>query len=157
MRGKPKETMPYDDSKRITPADAGKTVCFGIKHFNIWDHPRGCGENRKKYCKQRKLKGSPPRMRGKRSLSADSTFSTRITPADAGKTYPAQQKHQSIRDHPRGCGENDDIQPEFPNVTGSPPRMRGKLKDVIIEPVEIGITPADAGKTKPQPRNIISQ
>ena len=25
--------------------------------------------------------------------------------------------------------------------------MRGKLKDVIIEPVEIGITPAGAGKT----------
>ena len=35
---------------------------------------------------------------------------------------------------------------------GSPPRMRGKLKDALNSGSLVGITPADAGKTRRQVR-----
>ena len=108
-------------------------------------------------------------MRGKQFRIPRYFPDNRITPADAGKTLlkkpvplttagsPPRMRGKLAQcapetcenmDHPRGCGENVLELRLFSFVPGSPPRMRGKLKDVIIEPVEIGITPADAGKTR---------
>ena len=66
MRGKPEYRGHVMCEDGITPADAGKT-CKPVETYSLYrDHPRGCGENRvSRYC------------------AADST---RITPADAGKT-----------------------------------------------------------------------
>ena len=50
-------------------------------------------------------------------------------------------------DHPRGCGENLPIEYNAVPVIGSPPRMRGKLMFEIDSCGNVGITPADAGKT----------
>ena len=71
----------------------------------------------------------------------------RITPADAGKTglsLPNLHKHE---DHPRGCGENFGINSNFRLCCGSPPRMRGKPKRLMVDSFGDRITPADAGKT----------
>ena len=70
-----------------------------------------------------------------------------ITPAGAGKTYYELYNSQRLQDHPRRCGENDDIQPEFPNVVGSPPQVRGKRIRSVFSCFAIRITPAGAGKT----------
>ena len=70
-----------------------------------------------------------------------------ITPAGAGKTYYELYNSQRLQDHPRRCGENDDIQPEFPNVVGSPPQVRGKHTDSLHLLGNDRITPAGAGKT----------
>ena len=86
-------------------------------------------------------------MRGKLIVSGAMSVGHRITPADAGKTGLHCAAAKESEDHPRGCGENDDIQPEFPNVTGSPPRMRGKLNAPEVRIGDHRITPADAGKT----------
>ena len=66
MRGKQICVENPVPSKRITPADAGKTfaACLSEEH----------------------ILGSPPRMRGKLYRAAGIAEKYRITPADAGKT-----------------------------------------------------------------------
>ena len=111
---------------RITPAGAGKTQmlkCWIPKHT---DHPRRCGENYSTIARLRDVVGSPPQVRGKLLLVTSFWIVLRITPAGAGKTPLHKGYFSVLKDHPRRCGENDDIQPEFPNVAGSPPQVRGK-------------------------------
>ena len=70
-----------------------------------------------------------------------------ITPAYAGKRVPLSGCRWFHRDHPRVCGEKiaHPIEPiAFP---GSPPRMRGKVLQIIQLTVYVGITPAYAGKS----------
>ena len=132
------------------------------------DHPRGCGENTGLQARRRQLPGSPPRMRGKHStvflLSAPDGITPAdagktaltsslpvsddgITPADAGKTKTRLTASLSARDHPRGCGENQQVGERALKLLGSPPRMRGKQHSVKVLVAVLGITPADAGKT----------
>ena len=88
-------------------------------------------------------------MRGKPELTEISLQSTRITPADAGKTYDNTVKTEPREDHPRGCGENLLFAHKSTILTGSPPRMRGKHERAFSFLRDWGITPADAGKTAP--------
>ena len=151
MRGKPASICSVMPCLRITPADAGKTGSVFSRHFDAGDHPRGCGENAKKYVFSGITPGSPPRMRGKPRRvdrrSADEIADDRITPADAGKTARASRDRQTERDHPRGCGENHLPPGTAAPFKGSPPRMRGKLSHCCLDSSYVGITPADAGKT----------
>ena len=86
-------------------------------------------------------------MRGKLSWVAIQIFSVGITPADAGKTLIDEIQTEFNRDHPRGCGENGKRNSATFSAMGSPPRMRGKLTEVVLLLQILGITPADAGKT----------
>ena len=87
-------------------------------------------------------------MRGKRGGIPIRSHNYRITPADAGKTAGERLCLYVRWDHPRGCGENARKVAEISGYGGSPPRMRGKLCVAIHSHHEIGITPADAGKTQ---------
>ncbi len=111
------------------------------------DHPRGCGENSEPAGKMIVNAGSPPRMRGKHGGTKSEMERLRITPADAGKTRQPQVPKSGGWDHPRGCGEN--TKPGGADIAyiGSPPRMRGKLIQAIVDALPQRITPADAGKT----------
>ena len=71
---------------RITPACAGKTGHGRAKSVRHADHPRACGENQAKRSKSKQKLGSPPRMRGKRTMRGLLSRLVRITPAHAGKT-----------------------------------------------------------------------
>ena len=128
MRGK--QGFPFANCvrRRITPADAGKTLSAGTGGFLRRDHPRGCGEN----SPQRRLNapqgGSPPRMRGKLFICKGCNLKRRIPPADAGKTTQRIGINPCAEDHPRGCGENEDDSLRQAYTSGSPPRMRGKPK-----------------------------
>ena len=90
----------------ITPADAGKTKKLQFAADGMEDHPRGCGENLPSAVISDAAKGSPPRMRGKRTSAAAPGLFSGITPADAGKTYTTSLTLNFEKDHPRGCGEN---------------------------------------------------
>ena len=111
------------------------------------DHPRGCGENYLVMSLVDITTGSPPRMRGKRFFHVERRRKNRITPADAGKTCRPLYFDCFPQDHPRGCGENPEIDSRFMEMIGSPPRMRGKRPCGGIASIIFGITPADAGKT----------
>ena len=87
-------------------------------------------------------------MRGKPSSNSDTRAVIRITPAHAGKTQQQIPQRSVCWDHPRACGENGGGARGEGVYRGSPPRMRGKLVDIVVWVVGLRITPAHAGKTK---------
>ena len=91
--------------------------------------------------------GSPPRMRGKALLDKRTLEGIGITPAYAGKSFCFRSSSVSTWDHPRVCGEKDQIQQDAARTPGSPPRMRGKAWVKDFYKLEKGITPACAGKS----------
>ena len=147
MRGKHYDEFNIMKYLRITPADAGKTIGEDESENAIADHPRGCGENHITDEDKRPNTGSPPRMRGKPTCFSGLCTNSRITPADAGKTYFCHFTVYRQQDHPRGCGENPYHNNIFQSNQGSPPRMRGKRILALHKSYFAGITPADAGKT----------
>ena len=126
MRGKRAQSRRNIGVRRITPADAGKTIELLNALNTTGDHPRGCGENFRTATARSTHAGSPPRMRGKHTDAMALNIHDRITPADAGKTLRRCRQSQQHRDHPRGCGENICVFFGVPVGRGSPPRMRGK-------------------------------
>ena len=86
-------------------------------------------------------------MRGKPFPVSLSVQSARITPAGAGKTKSLHITNSRKRDHPRRCGENIRRCNSWLVLLGSPPQVRGKLKEFIQSYAYSGITPAGAGKT----------
>ena len=110
----------------ITPACAGKSPARGGRRFRPEDHPRVCGEKAVLLRFRLKLRGSPPRVRGKVGYSVGGKGARRITPACAGKRVYHLVVGHLFLDHPRVCGEKP-FQPYFSSpVRGSPPRVRGK-------------------------------
>ena len=87
MRGKRAQSRRNIGVRRITPADAGKTIELLNALNTTGDHPRGCGENFRTATARSTHAGSPPRMRGKLDDIPAKQRERRITPADAGKTY----------------------------------------------------------------------
>ena len=86
VRGKRGNDDGKDNTVRITPACAGKTITTKDRFGMVRDHPRVCGENRESYQKNAISGGSPPRVRGKPILGWKMSSQQRITPACAGKT-----------------------------------------------------------------------
>ena len=94
MRGKLNLVKFCHMGSGITPAYAGKTrvqdVVDNPLHFVVHalqDHPRVCGENRRRKAIRCVKPGSPPRMRGKHLVVGEKLRQTGITPAYAGKTH----------------------------------------------------------------------
>ena len=90
--------------------------------------------------------GSPPRVRGKVSLIGVTDTAPGITPACAGKRADFSEATQWEQDHPRVCGEKPWRGSSYFDVSGSPPRVRGKAGSVALPVRCSGITPACAGK-----------
>ncbi|SBM43983.1 Hypothetical protein PFR_JS2_1824 [Propionibacterium freudenreichii] len=86
-------------------------------------------------------------MRGELAGGIAGGPAARITPAYAGRTSSRSSRRRAGRDHPRVCGEN--LGPPFgtPPGAGSPPRMRGELRQIGDLHHGIRITPAYAGRT----------
>ena len=111
---------------RITPACAGKRNFVIVLVAFKWDHPRVCGEKLTQRPMQARTLGSPPRVRGKGTISAGRRAPCRITPACAGKRRYAGLTAKFLRDHPRVCGEKALPGASAVTTPGSPPRVRGK-------------------------------
>ena len=109
------------------------------------DHPRGCGDKSPCMTRARGKRGSPPRMRGQVWCGRNFSLLRRITPEDAGTSYPSNLFHNVIKDHPRGCGDKPDAFVLHYHLGGSPPRMRGQESRTVTSRVIQRITPADAG------------
>ena len=92
--------------------------------------------------------GSPPRMRGKAMEKTQARSADGITPAYAGKRVRSSSTSDTLRDHPRVCGEKLLPGSAARPPQGSPPRMRGKAGGVVYLACKERITPAYAGKSK---------
>ena len=93
--------------------------------------------------------GSPPRVRGKAQEGVPGGHSLSITPACAGKSIHQHCPSPPHWDHPRVCGEKDDRRLITAPALGSPPRVRGKDRQIVVCAHCPGITPACAGKRAP--------
>ena len=70
--------------------------------------------------------GSPPQVRGKHYTNGVDVALAGITPAGAGKTRIEITNPEGAQDHPRRCGENENIPFKEHTSIGSPPQVRGK-------------------------------
>ena len=147
MRGKVAVTKNTISNTWITPAYAGKSFQPFLHLFDVWDHPRVCGEKKKMNIRKDKRMGSPPRMRGKAMFRRSFSGSSGITPAYAGKSCFMCFALSRLRDHPRVCGEKFCHLCRLCPHRGSPPRMRGKVIPVFLSVISSWITPAYAGKS----------
>ena len=146
VRGKDAVCTVGDAGCRITPACAGKRVPGCPPGPRRGDHPRVCGEKFKSVPEWFQSKGSPPRVRGKDSLKAFTIARKRITPACAGKRRCCRCGQTRAWDHPRVCGEKPFRTPPGRGRRGSPPRVRGKGVQTVLDGHRPGNTPACAGK-----------
>ena len=130
----------------ITPAYAGKSESYGLPALPRWDHPRVCGEERKRKKLTGWQRGSPPRMRGRVCRLWQVGLHRRITPAYAGKRSSPGWTWVVTMDHPRVCGEEFGRLKASLGLSGSPPRMRGRVRSLKSLTGAFRITPAYAGK-----------
>ena len=139
----------------ITPACAGKRVSPLSRNRGHGDHPRVCGEKLAMLDEIYHAMGSPPRVRGKGPPQLLRCGVKGITPACAGKSLTIQKMTTRSRDHPRVCGEKNTTRHLFRRCLGSPPRVRGKVGRHKPNAVILGITPACAGKSIPERREVL--
>ena len=86
-------------------------------------------------------------MRGKAYCVVPKGYTTRITPAYAGKSVLCNHLLCQRKDHPRLCGEKSEPENCDMNNQGSPPPMRGKVPHSFVHHLSTRITPAYAGKS----------
>ena len=111
------------------------------------DHPRMGGEKMNAITVASRIKGSPPRRRGKGCLKKRLPLHHGITPAWAGKRPCLPSGSSSSRDHPRTGGEKSRGPGRSRCGAGSPPHRRGKALGLLGGAGALGITPAWAGKS----------
>ena len=146
-RGKAQADAKKKAEEGITPAWAGKRYGSGGPSMQRRDHPRVGGEKGRNKQNCKRLRGSPPRGRGKVCELLDIAAPRGITPAWAGKSPPFGLIHPKTMDHPRVGGEKALMPTNALVVKGSPPRGRGKVPCILPEVTRQGITPAWAGKS----------
>ena len=127
MRGRRFAYSPPPHNYRLTPANAGTTLPVCSSESALRAHPRECGDDATGARAAISHTGSPPRMRGRRSRRWRHILRFRLTPANAGTTYPLAEAAANAEAHPRECGD-DWVDARWAMVPkGSPPRMRGRL------------------------------
>ncbi len=137
----------------ITPACAGNSDPCPWRPFLCQDHPRVCGEQAPENSTVRCKSGSPPRVRGTEAAFGEKHKAYRITPACAGNSDPGRSQIPVLEDHPRVCGEQKQLVPEWVQEKGSPPRVRGTGAAAGRSGGCGRITPACAGNSRPPHRS----
>ncbi len=135
------------NSRRITPACAGKSIYLSGVELAVWDHPRLRGEKNLQTAGVLIAVGSPPLARGKGFGFWLFKLYAGITPACAGKSDPKADSRDVWRDHPRLRGEKYRDFGALDVSVGSPPLARGKGRKSTFPLFDLGITPACAGKS----------
>ena len=146
VRGKVGHAVVVPRPVGITPACAGKRRTADRRRHRRGDHPRVCGEKWSMMVPQTLTRGSPPRVRGKGMSNGCVLLCRGITPACAGKSLQQARRRSAAGDHPRVCGEKTLYSGIRRVVLGSPPRVRGKVVAHSRVLLDVGITPACAGK-----------
>ena len=129
------------------PRTRGKPCVLRHTHLFNGITPAGAGKTKPLSANAVTGYGSPPQVRGKPYPAAFNSEAQGITPAGAGKTRLPARTANSLRDHPRRCGENVAADDVLHRMQGSPPQVRGKRIGAISATVTKRITPAGAGKT----------
>ena len=111
-------------------------------------HPRAGGENAPGIASANWFQGSSPRRRGKPVQDVSRRHTSRLIPAQAGKTRCRGLRSERSGAHPRAGGENHRMKSVAASFTGSSPRRRGKPTLPLCCHFRTGLIPAQAGKTR---------
>ena len=147
VRGKPAWATRAGVHSGLIPARAGKTIKTPTVTKLCRAHPRVCGENYDKVKAEFFAEGSSPRVRGKQPAGRQPPPGLGLIPACAGKTWNHSQIRCMTRAHPRVCGENIETFGGAATLSGSSPRVRGKLNYGNVRTFVAGLIPACEGKT----------
>ena len=94
------------------------------------------------------MRGSSPRVRGKRWQTGLHLQRGRLIPARAGKTTMPVGGPAGRPAHPRACGENPSSLSSKPAMPGSSPRVRGKLSNPMTKPAPEKAHPRACGENQ---------
>ena len=86
-------------------------------------------------------------MRGEADEHALRNLGIGITPACAGRSFARSFYRSCQKDHPRVCGEKTAAHTGKGCTGGSPPRVRGEADALFADMMNMGITPACAGRS----------
>ena len=106
-----------------------------------------CGEHSRHAALTLERVGSSPHVRGALPDFNAPDGITGIIPACAGSTSNIAATLNSLRDHPRMCGEHYVDTAVNPTYAGSSPHVRGAQSGILIKCACRGIIPACAGST----------
>ena len=90
----------------IIPACAGTTALCRQSRTGSRDHPRMCGDHRRRRATTTRWPGSSPHVRGPPFLLYASLLPAGIIPACAGTTLDSLEPRLKVEDHPRMCGDH---------------------------------------------------
>ena len=147
MRGRPPTRAKTFSVSGNTPAYAGKTLAHAAPVPGVKKHPRVCGEDAAPGQDRASEVETPPRMRGRPAPLSHTIRLQGNTPAYAGKTRFSILISASAEKHPRVCGEDFRSSILSLGTWETPPRMRGRLAELLKEQYLERNTPAYAGKT----------
>ena len=148
MRGRQELAAAGGHPGRLTPANAGTTPARPRWRRCGRAHPRECGDDSSALIEDPTLRGSPPRMRGRRRPIQNAIRISRLTPANAGTTRRLLRPVADPQAHPRECGDDLGRAARMRNKSGSPPRMRGRRRCGTMPRLTSRLTPANAGTTQ---------
>ena len=150
-RGRRTRHAPHEPPPGNTPACAGKTIPMAPPEQCDREHPRVRGEDVRFILHAVTSLGTPPRARGRHVVITERPTRIGNTPACAGKTKGPPKRHTGDREHPRVRGEDEAGNVSFTDLTGTPPRARGRQNSRLTMEGKLGNTPACAGKTTDSP------
>ena len=70
-----------------------------------------------------------------------------FTPTRLGKTHSPEDLVFDVRVHPHACGEDAIERFRLCHIDGSPPRVWGRLLELLLEVADLRFTPTRVGKT----------
>ena len=149
VRGAAEWVPSYFDFQGIIPARAGSSRGRSATTRPAWDHPRACGEQGETLTDASAAMGSSPRVRGAVRDRYDLDAYNGIIPARAGSSVSPDPSSLEWGDHPRACGEQDELGYKLLAIEGSSPRVRGAVLFCRLNPYFVGIIPARAGSSDP--------
>jgi len=137
---------------RLIPARAGRTWATRARRASCGAHPRSRGADANVWAGYLIFGGSSPLARGGLLGAGRGRQGRGLIPARAGRTPAATHRRPRPSAHPRSRGA-DQLHHVLPHGgRGSSPLARGGRHDAGRVCAELGLIPARAGRTPPQPQ-----
>ena len=144
-RGRRRRLRATRQTRGLTPACAGTSTSEPATDDSAWAHPRVRGDVWAAWAWLVLSGGSPPRARGRRIRRVVVLSGLGLTPACAGTSLSQRARPAASGAHPRVRGDVDRLDDLTVQLTGSPPRARGRRPRLGRHRPERGLTPACAG------------
>ena len=144
--GKFSPELKQEVKMRFTPTGVGKIFATLSDTSVLPVHPHGCGENKFWKHPNAPRHGSPPRVWGKFLAGCAGSLLARFTPTGVGKMSCLSAACSFSAVHPHGCGENAGWRLHAWARPGSPPRVWGKLSQMLPHHRRSRFTPTGVGK-----------